>query len=148
MAKQKFALPIRGRLGISSYFADMRRGDKHIGLDILPIDDTILFYMGKGTVLREGWHPVSGWYVWYRLQIWDNRTVDVLYAHLASRITKRAGQSVDVGEWCGTMGSTGNSTGTHLHLEVVDNAVYSGHRLDPKFFMEQAQLIDGLGRWK
>ena len=78
MAKPNFVLPIRGRLGVSSYFCDMRRFDKHIGLDILPIDDDILFYMAKGRILREGWHYKSGWYVWYRMEIWDNRTVDVL----------------------------------------------------------------------
>ena len=131
--KPNFVLPIRGRLGISSYFCDMRRADKHIGLDILPIDDTILFYMGNGKVLREGWDRMSGWYVYYRYYIWDGRHVDVLYAHMKHQSPHRAGTEISVGQWAGTIGSTGNSTGPHLHLEVEDSAVYPRHRLDPKF---------------
>jgi len=48
--------------------------------------------------------------------------IETLYAHLAS-ISVSQGESVGQGQVIGVVGSTGYSTGTHLHFEVIDNGV-------------------------
>lgn len=55
---------------------------------------------------------------------------ETLYGHL-SRITVRVGQEVEVGEKIGEVGSTGRSTGTHLHYEVRKN----GKAINPVKFL-------------
>ncbi len=56
--------------------------------------------------------------------------IETLYAHLSS-ISVSEGESVSQGEQVGIIGSTGYSTGTHLHFEVIDN----GTRVDPLSYL-------------
>ncbi|MDO4768951.1 MAG: M23 family metallopeptidase [Brachymonas sp.] len=55
---------------------------------------------------------------------------ETVYAHL-SRIDVKAGQAIEAGHVVGLLGSTGRSTGPHLHYEVVRN----GERLDPENYL-------------
>ena len=58
------------------------------------------------------------------------------YAHLAS-FSVRQGQTVGVGQKVGAMGSTGRSTGTHLHYEVWEN----GRVRDPTRFLKAGENV-------
>ncbi|MFR0752539.1 MAG: C40 family peptidase [Ruminococcus sp.] len=56
------------------------------------------------------------------------------YAHLSSRSVS-AGASVTKGDEIGLVGNTGNSTGSHLHIELLKN----GERLNPIFYLETGE---------
>ncbi len=99
----------------------------HLGQDFRgPYGDPIMA-AGEGRVIHAGWMAGYGKAV----------TVDhgyhlvSLYGHL-SRIHVREGQKVARGERLGLMGSTGRSTGSHLHFEVRLN----GRSINPRPFME------------
>lgn len=58
------------------------------------------------------------------------------YAH-CSRICVTTGQTVSAGEKVAEVGSTGNSTGPHLHLELK----YAGTHLDPAYYIDYKQAV-------
>ncbi len=74
----------------------------------------------------------AGWYGGYGncVRIAHANSFETLYGHL-SRITVRVGQEVTVGQKIGEVGSTGHSTGTHLHYEVRKN----GKAINPVKFL-------------
>ncbi|MDQ6985383.1 MAG: M23 family metallopeptidase [Candidatus Dojkabacteria bacterium] len=73
-----------------------------------------------GTVTFSGWEPYGGGYA---LTIDHGNGVQTLYFHHTA-LYVRTGQTVYAGQEIGYMGSTGNSTGTHLHLGLRVNYVY------------------------
>ena len=85
----------------------------HKGIDLVGIDDITVFSVSSGTV-RTGWQENgAGNYVVVTLD--DGRRI--FYMHLA-KILIQNGTKVNVGDAIGIMGSTGNSTGAHTHLEL------------------------------
>ncbi len=95
-----------------------------------------------GTVKFAGWHGGHGNYV----MIDHGKGLATAYAHL-SRINVRVGERIGQGERVGLVGSTGMSTGPHLHYEVWQN----GNAIDPRGakFAAGTQLAGGeLGRFK
>lgn len=90
-----------------------RWGRLHRGIDIAaPVGTPILAAAG-GKVIDAGWHRGYGNVI--ELEHLDGSTT--LYAH-NNRILVSHGQQVDQGEQIAEMGSTGNSTGSHLHFEI------------------------------
>lgn len=78
----------------------------------------------SGTVLVAGYHSSWGYYV----KIDHGNGFQTLYAHMkAGSLLVSPGQLVSQGQQIGTMGTTGASTGVHLHFEVYDNNT----RVDP-----------------
>ena len=67
----------------------------------------------------------------YHIKVKHNDTYDTLYAHCSS-ICVTVGQEVKQGEVIGYVGTTGNSTGNHLHFEVWQN----GERTDALGFFK------------
>lgn len=85
----------------------------HTGVDFPVPTGTSVKAVGAGTVVSAGWGGSFGYQVVIRHG--DGRYTQ--YAHL-SAISVRDGQSVSGGQRIGRSGSTGNSTGPHLHFEV------------------------------
>lgn len=94
----------------------------HNGLDFAAPSGTPVAATGAGRVARAGWGGSYG----YLVVVDHGNGVETRYAHL-SRIHVIAGQSVANGAVIGRVGSTGRSTGPHLHYEVL----VEGRPVDP-----------------
>lgn len=88
----------------------------HRGIDIANRTGTPVYAAETGTVITASYDSGYGNYVMITHNI-DGQVITTLYAHLNS-IHVSAGQRVSRGQQIGTMGSTGASTGPHLHFEV------------------------------
>lgn len=102
---------------ISSRFGS-RWGSTHTGLDIAGPVGTTIKAAANGTVTFAGWNGSYG----YMIKLSHGNGIETYYCHCSSLMVSE-GQSVSVGEKIAEMGSTGNSTGSHLHLEVRVNGV-------------------------
>lgn len=102
--------PSRG--SISSRFG-MRWGKMHKGIDIAASFGARINAVLDGTVTCAAWQDGYG----NVIKIVHANSIETTYAH-CSAITVKRGESVNRGEKIGEVGSTGNSTGPHLHFEV------------------------------
>jgi murein DD-endopeptidase MepM/ murein hydrolase activator NlpD len=106
----RFAWPVRGRL--SSNFG-RRRGRPHEGIDIAAKRGTPIFATEAGRVIQSGRMGGYGKVVIVK-HAGSFRSV---YAH-ASRLLVRKGEFVERGQKIAEVGSTGRSTGPHVHFEI------------------------------
>jgi murein DD-endopeptidase MepM/ murein hydrolase activator NlpD len=91
------------------------RGNRfHTGLDYRASTGTPVSSAAAGRVTHAGW-STGGW--GYLVGVAHAGGTETFYAHL-SRVSVRVGQRVAVGQRVGTVGSSGHSTGPHLHFEV------------------------------
>ena len=97
----------------------------HGGTDIGASYGTAIWAADSGTVVRssDGWNGGWGNYV----MINHGNGMQTLYAHMSSRAVS-VGQTVSRGQVIGYVGSTGMSTGAHLHFEMYVN----GSKVDPE----------------
>ncbi|WP_167792043.1 M23 family metallopeptidase [Soehngenia longivitae] len=115
MATGTFMMPTRGRL--SSPYGN--RGSRmHLGIDIANSVGTSIYAADGGKVVYTGYQGSYG----YMIEIDHENGYTTRYAHL-SKILVSSGTRVYKGQVIGKMGSTGNSTGSHLHFEVLKNGV-------------------------
>lgn len=84
----------------------------HSGIDIGAPSGTPVVATGSGTVISAGWNGGYG----KAVIIQHNDTQQTLYGHL-SETSVQVGQTITQGTVIGLVGSTGNSTGPHLHFE-------------------------------
>jgi len=128
-------LPTRGRLtsGYGNRTLAITNNHFHQGIDIAVKTGTPILSVKDGVVEKAGWEGSYGYAVYVR----HNDGTEARYAHM-SRIIVEKGEWVNQGQWLGLVGSTGLSTGPHLHFELhlsgqaVDpskHLVYSGERL-------------------
>jgi murein DD-endopeptidase MepM/ murein hydrolase activator NlpD len=109
----QLAWPVRGTV-VSPF--GMRYGRLHSGIDIAAGTGTPVVAAEGGRVIRCGWHGGYG----ICIDISHGGGVVTRYAHL-SRTAVSVGREVQRGQRIGAVGSTGNSTGPHLHFEVIIN---------------------------
>ena len=125
----KYIWPVRGVI-TSTYGSRVhpifKVAKMHTGLDIGVAHGTPVKVADSGVVTFSDW-----WGGYGRCIIVDHgRGYATLYAHLSVQSVKK-GDRVDKGQVIGNVGSTGYSTGPHLHFEVRKN----GETVDPKKFL-------------
>lgn len=103
---------------ITSLFNERRYGHWHKGLDIGNNNGTPINASASGVVIFSGWHGSYG----RKIVIYHGFGYSTVYAHLY-RLSVSVGDEVEKGEIIGTMGSTGKSSGPHLHYEVLVDGV-------------------------
>lgn len=122
-----FVCPITAGWRLTSYFGPRKdpfsgAASNHTGIDMACAQGTPIRAAMSGTVAKAGWSNVFGNYI----IINHGNGYQSLYAHML-KITVKAGQSVDQNTKVGLVGSTGYSTGPHLHFTVYKN----GKLVDP-----------------
>ncbi|MET7478909.1 M23 family metallopeptidase [Streptomyces sp. NPDC005648] len=101
----------------------------HTGIDFHAASGTVVHAVGSGTVVQTGWGGAYGNQIVIRMA--DGTYTQ--YGHLSS-IGVSAGQKVTPGQQIGLSGSTGNTTGPHLHFEARTTAEY-GSDIDPVAYL-------------
>ena len=119
-------LPITGtissRYGVSSRI----RVSTHTGLDIAATTGTPIKVIADGTVTSAQYTGSYG----YLVKVDHGNGVESWYAH-TSKMYVKAGEMVKAGDVIAAVGSTGNSTGPHLHLEIRIN----GQHVNPQKYI-------------
>lgn len=90
-------------------------GDFHLGQDYAAGCGTRVYSADTGVVRAAGWHPWGGG---NRVEIDHGNGLITTYNHLEA-IAVRAGESIQVGQVIARVGTTGWSTGCHLHFETI-----------------------------
>ena len=135
--------PVRSNVEFTSGFgvrSDPFRGAAamHPGIDLSGAHGSPIYATAEGTVLRAGWN--SGGYG-NLVEVDHGRGITTRYAHMSS-ILVSPGQRITRGQQLGRMGSTGRSTGTHLHYEVrID-----GRAVNPIPFMKSTDYVLAMQR--
>lgn len=111
-------VPLEKYTYISSYYGTRSRG-WHTGVDFAAPGGTDIYAWKSGTVIFSGW---SGGYGNYIKVDHGNGQISC-YAH-CSKLAVSVGQSVVQGQVIGYVGTTGNSTGNHLHFEIMINGSF------------------------
>lgn len=117
------AMPIDSRVRtiISSRFGEVSsiRSSAHKGLDIACSKGTDIKVIADGTVVFSGYDTTG---LGYAIKVNHGNGVQTVYGH-CSKLYAQIGQKVSAGNIIAEVGSTGNSTGPHLHLEIRINGV-------------------------
>ena len=113
---------ITSRYGVSSRI----RVSTHTGLDIATSAGTPIKVVSDGTIISAKYTGAYGNLV----KVSHGNGVETWYAH-TSKMYVKAGQKVKAGHVIAAVGSTGNSTGPHLHFEIRIN----GNHVNPQIYM-------------
>ncbi len=137
---QALAYPLIGTLGeLTSYFGPRPASDtngigstNHGGIDLAASTGTPIAALANGLVTIAGWYGGYG----NAVQIDHGNGMSSLYGHMSS-VGVSVGQQVGTGQTIGAVGSTGNSTGPHLHLSMFQDGV----AVDPLPYIQGGQMM-------
>nr|WP_217360900.1 M23 family metallopeptidase [Ruegeria sp. HKCCA5426] len=135
--KAPFASPVNAVVRFTSGYGtrrDPKTGGRrmHNGADFAGAHGTDIFATADGVVTHAGWQSGFGRLV----KIKHAFGIETLYAH-NTKIKVKVGQRVSRGDHIADMGSTGRSTGTHLHYEVRVN----GKPVNPMTYIKAARNV-------
>jgi murein DD-endopeptidase MepM/ murein hydrolase activator NlpD len=135
-ARGAWSLPASKPYTVTATFG--KSGDRwssgHSGMDFAVPTGTDVKSVGKGTVVSAGWGGAFG----NEIVVKHPTGKYTQYAHL-SKIKVSPGQAVGAGKTIGQSGTTGNSSGPHLHLEVRTTPDY-GSGVNPEPFLRSHGL--------
>lgn len=127
------SLPLKGKFQISSKFG-LRRNpfgknatERHCGLDLSAKSGTTVYAMLPGEIVGIGFDSRSGNYI--KL---SHGSLTVTYCHLMRKPSIAIGTKILPGQPVAHVGSTGRSTGPHLHITLKKN----GRVLDPAILLD------------
>lgn len=126
-----FAIPLKNAFRYTSGFG-VRWGRMHNGTDFAAPHGTPIYATADGVVTHAGW--LSGYGRLVKIQ--HEFGIETRYAH-QSKLYVKVGQRVSRGQKIGAMGSTGRSTGTHLHYEVR----VGGKPVNPMIYIKAANDV-------
>lgn len=111
-------------------------GTYHEGIDLANHGDTStpVLASAAGTVIRSGWHSAYGWHVMISHNI-NGKIMTTVYGHMHTKPYVSVGQQVSKGQQIGTMGTTGNSTGPHLHFEMYEGYYNWPYGVNPRKYI-------------
>lgn len=121
---QKMVLPLKGEttskfgVRIHPISGDLRF---HAGIDIAAKSDTPIYSAFDGKIVEAKYDQWNGNYI----KIQHDNDITTVYCH-CEKVNVKKGQKIRAGEVIGTVGSTGSSTGPHLHFELrIQNISYN-----------------------
>ena len=136
-----FLWPLPGRYNLSSLYGSRKhpvtgKANNHTGIDVPAPSGTPIQACKSGVVTTSTYNNSYGNYV----VVSHSDGTSTLYAHMSRRNASK-GQTVSQGQVIGYVGTTGSSTGNHLHLEIRVN----GSRRDPiNYFQSLPLTISGV----
>jgi murein DD-endopeptidase MepM/ murein hydrolase activator NlpD len=132
MQQPLYVMPTKGIF--TSNFG-YRWGVLHAGIDLANSIGTPIFAVSDGVVIDAG--PTAGYGMWVKLRHADGTVT--LYGHVNTTLVS-VGERVMAGDQIATMGNRGNSTGPHLHFEVLRGGT---ERIDPVPWLAKRGLSVG-----
>jgi murein DD-endopeptidase MepM/ murein hydrolase activator NlpD len=134
-ARLQRPLYVKPTQGIPTSGFGYRWGVLHGGIDIANSIGTPIYAVADGVVIDAG--PAAGFGMWVKVRHADGTVT--LYGHV-NTTTVRIGERVLAGDQIATIGNRGNSTGPHLHFEVLLNG---SDRVDPVPWLAKRGLSVG-----
>jgi murein DD-endopeptidase MepM/ murein hydrolase activator NlpD len=126
-APDTWLMPLRANFQITTFYEE-RWGTFHFGVDLACPEGTPYYATHAGTVKLARWNGGYG----YNIQIDNGNGILTIFGH-SSQILVTEGQHVEAGQLIGLVGTTGYSTGPHLHYEIT----VDGKEFDPMKFMKE-----------
>ncbi len=107
-------------------------GKLHSGIDLVGKKDSKIICVKDGEVIHSGWNNSYGYSVEIKHINDDGTEFYTLYAHMQENSLRvKRGENVKEGQVIGIQGTTGNSTGDHLHFEIRTNTGSNRYAVDP-----------------
>ena len=137
IAEQQIAYPLIGTRGVQTSWFGPRESPggigstNHGGVDLAAPTGTGIASALAGSVTTASWYGGYG-----NAVVVDSGDIDIIYGHM-SKIGAAVGQQVGKGQKIGEVGSTGNSTGPHLHFEMHQN----GQKINPQPYIDGASIL-------
>lgn len=120
---------------------DSAHATPHLGMDVgVPIGTPYYAVMG-GTIHKADGTGSSGWGKYVQIKLDDGNYA--LYAHM-NYVPVTVGQRVEMGDYIGDSGNTGNSTGPHLHFEWTYQSPARSSARDPYWIVIQPELFGNM----